>query len=125
LSFHNHLKSAIDYIEANLDDIDFDVAARKACCSTYHFQRMFSYIVGVPLAEYIRCRRMTLAAFELQGSNIKVVDLAVKYGYDSQSSFTRAFQAFHGLTPSSARDIGTVIKVYPRVSFQILMKDQL
>jgi len=125
MNFHDCMKSAVDYIEEHLDDnIDYDMAAQKACCSTYHFQRMFSYVIGIPLAEYIRRRRMTLAAFELQKSDVKIVDLAVTYGYDSQSSFTRAFQAFHGITPTSVRNVGVVIKAYPRVSFHFIIKGE-
>lgn len=123
MNFHDQLKNALDYIEDNLDgDIDLRIAAQKAFCSSYHFQRMFSYLIGIPLAEYIRCRRMTLAAFELQNSDIRVVDVAVRYGYDSQSSFTRAFQNFHGITPSAARIAGAAVKAYPKVSFQITVK---
>ena len=76
------LNKSISYIEDNLTgQIDYDYAAKIACCSVFHFQRMFSYIANIPLAEYIRRRRMTLAAFELQNSDIKIIDLALKYGY--------------------------------------------
>lgn len=95
---------AMNYIEANLtDEIDFEKVARLACCSEYHFKRMFSFLSGFTLSEYIRRRKLTLAALELHNSNIKVIDLAIKYGYDSPDSFTRAFQALHGVTPTKAR----------------------
>jgi AraC family transcriptional regulator len=117
------LNSAISYIEDNLmAEIDYDEVARKAMCSSYHFQRMFSFITGVPISEYIRRRRLTLAAFELQSSNIKIIDLAFKYGYDSPNSFTRAFQNLHGVTPTSARDKGVQLKAYPCMSFHISIK---
>ncbi len=117
------MNGAISYIEENLDnEIDFEQVAKIACCSTYHFQRMFSFIVDVPLSEYIRRRRLTLAAFELQNSSIKIIDLALKYGYDSPNSFTRAFQNLHGVTPSLARDKGVPLKAYPRISFHISIK---
>ena len=117
------MNSAINYMEENLTrEIDLDVLAQKACCSTYHFQRMFSFITDIPLAEYIRRRRLTLAAFELQNSDVKVIDLSLKYGYDSPVSFTRAFQNLHGITPSSARDKGVHLKAYPRISFHITIK---
>ena len=78
------MNAAMEYIELHLtDEISYDHAARAARCSTYHFQRMFSYIAGVPLSEYIRRRRLTLAAFELQAGNCKVIDTALKYGYGS------------------------------------------
>ena len=114
------LNSAINYIEENIyDEIDLEEVAKIACCGTYHFQRMFSFIVDMPLSEYIRRRRMTLAAFELQNSDIKIIDLAIKYDYDSPVSFSRAFQNMHGITPSEVRDKSMVLKAYPRSSFYI------
>ena len=99
------LNEAITYIEDNLDGtIDYAQAAQKACCSAYHFQRMFSYMAEVPLSEYIRNRRLSRAAVDLQNGGDKVIDVAVKYGYDSPTAFTRAFQAFHGVTPTAARE---------------------
>jgi AraC family transcriptional regulator len=119
----NKMNDAITYIEEHItEDISYSEAARVACCSTYHFQRMFSYITDVPLSEYIRRRRLTLAAFELQNSRIKVIDLALKYNYDSPEAFTRAFHALHGLTPTEARKAGTKLKAYPRISFQLTIK---
>jgi AraC family transcriptional regulator len=117
------LNQSVNYIEDNLDEeIDFNQAARIACCSTYHYQRMFSYIAGIPLSEYIRRRRMTKAAFELQSSNRKVIDIAIQYKYDSPTSFNRAFQNVHGITPSAARVEGTALKAYPRINFTISIK---
>lgn len=114
------LNQAIDYIEHNLDgNISYDKAAQIACCSTYYFQRMFSYIAGVPLSEYIRRRRMTKAAFELLTTDMKVMDIALKYGYESPTSFNRAFQSVHGVSPSVARIQGTMLNAYPPVRFSI------
>ncbi len=118
-----NMNNAIDYIENNLQEkMDYEKVAQAACCSVYHFQRMFSFITNIPLSEYVRRRKMTLAAFELQNSDIKIIDLALKYGYDSPESFTRAFQLLHGITPTAARKLGTSIKAYPRISFQITIK---
>lgn len=117
------LNSALDYLEEHLEEtVDYEEAARIACCSAYHFQRMFSYIAGVPLGEYIRRRRMTTAAFALQQSDVKVIDLALRYGYDSPTAFNRAFQSVHGVPPTAARDFGTLLKTYPRLSFHISIK---
>ncbi|MBS4536543.1 AraC family transcriptional regulator [Clostridium sp. D2Q-14] len=114
------LSQAIDYIEENLEnDISYDKAAKIACCSTYYFQRMFSYVTGVPISEYIRRRRMTKAAFELQTSNSKIMDIGSKYGYDSPTSFNRAFQKVHGVAPTVARMEGSILNSYPRISFSI------
>ena len=117
------MNNALSYIEDNLDgEIDYVTAAQFASCSAYDFQRIFSFITGVSIAEYIRRRRLTLAAFEFQTTNAKVIDVALKYGYDSPESFTRAFQIVHGVTPSALRDRGVIVKAYPRISFQFTIK---
>lgn len=122
----DRLNQSINYIENNLTgEIDFDYAAKIACCSSFHFQRMFSYIANVSLAEYIRRRRMTLAAFELQNSDIKIIDLALKYGYESPTSFSRAFQNMHGVAPSSARNEGVQLKAYSRITLLISIKGEV
>lgn len=123
MSFASDFERAIDYIDDNLaDEIDFEIVAEKAKCSVYHFQRMFSFLVNLPLSEYIRKRKMTLAAFELQNTDAKVIDIAMKYGYDSHSSFTRAFQAVQGMTPSKARMEGSSLMAYPKLSFQFTLR---
>ncbi len=117
------MNNAMEYIEQHLQDkMDYEALARAAYCSAYHFQRMFSAIADIPLSEYIRRRKMTAAAFELQSSDVKVVDIALKFGYDSPEAFTRAFTQLHGITPSNARRVGVVIKAYPRMSFQLTIK---
>lgn len=114
------LSQAIEYIENNLDsDISYDEAARIACCSTYYFQRMFSYVAGIPLSDYIRRRRMTKAAFELQTSEERIIDIASRYGYTSPTSFNRAFQSVHGVAPTAARTEGALLNAYLRISFSI------
>lgn len=110
----------IDYIEQNLDnEISYEKAAQIACCSINYFQRMFTYIVGLPLSEYVRRRRMTLAAFDLQNSNEKIREIGAKYGYMSPTSFHRAFYSIHGVSPSAARKEGTQLNHYPRIHFSI------
>ncbi|MDQ0046839.1 AraC family transcriptional regulator [Paenibacillus polymyxa] len=117
------MNEAIKYIEENLtNEIDFKEVARLAYCSEFHFKRMFSFLAGVTLSEYIRRRRLTLAAFELKDSNVRVIDIAIKYGYNSPDSFTRAFQYLHGLTPSEARINGRSLKAYSRMTFQLSIK---
>ncbi|MDQ0247759.1 AraC family transcriptional regulator [Bacillus fengqiuensis] len=118
-----NMNGAIQYIEENLThDIDFKEVARLAFCSEYHFKRMFSFLAGITLSEYIRRRRLTLAAFELNNSNLRIIDVAIKYGYSSPDSFTRAFQSLHGITPSEARNNGQALKAYPRMTFQLSIK---
>lgn len=117
------LNEALNYIEENLaDDINFKEVARLACCSEYHFKRMFSFLAGVSLSEYIRRRRLTLAALELTKSTIRVIDVAIKYGYNSPDAFTRAFQSLHGITPSEAKNTGQLLIAYPRMTFQLAIK---
>ena len=114
------LSAAIDYIENNLEgDISYDEAAGIACCSTFYFQRIFSYVAGIPLSEYIRRRRMTQAAFDLQRTGAKVIDVALKYGYTSPTSFNRAFQSIHNITPAAARRTGNTLNAYPAIRFSV------
>ncbi|MBP2098747.1 AraC family transcriptional regulator [Enterococcus rivorum] len=116
------LNKSIDYIEDHLtDDIDISEAAKIAYCSTYHFQRMFSYLAGVPLAEYIRRRRATLAAFDLQQGG-KVLDISIKYGYESPTSFTRAFKNIHQIAPRDAKKSGASLTIFPPLKFSITVK---
>lgn len=116
------LGAAIDYIEENLDkEISYDEAAHIACCSTYYFQRIFSYVSGVSLSEYIRRRKMTQAAFELQRTDNKVIDVAHKYGYSSPTSFNRAFQSVHGIAPIAAKSMGCTLCAYPSIQFSIIV----
>ncbi|KHF41701.1 AraC family transcriptional regulator [Halalkalibacter okhensis] len=118
-----NLNRAIDYIEENIkEEIDFKEVARLSHCSEYHFKRMFSFLAGVTLSEYIRRRRLTLAAFDLKDRDVKVIEVAIKYGYHSPDSFTRAFVTLHGITPSDARDHGHLLKAYPRMTFQLTIK---
>lgn len=119
------MNRALDYVENNLiNEIDMNVVAQMACCSSYNFQKMFSFITEISLVEYIRRRRLTLAAFEIQNSDVKIIDVALKYGYESPVSFSRAFQALHGIAPSLARNDGVILKAYPRISFQISIKGE-
>jgi AraC family transcriptional regulator len=123
MEWSERMNAAIDYIEGNLaGEIDINKAAEKAACSSFHFQRMFMVIVGFTPAEYARRRRLTLAARELLSSNAKVIDIALKYGYDSPDSFTRAFRQLHGVTPQAAREPGVTLIAFPRISFSIVLK---
>lgn len=119
----DRLNASLNYIEEHLtEEIRIEELARIACCSSYHYQRMFTYIAGLPLSEYLRRRRMSIAAVELQQSEIKVIDLALKYGYTSPTAFNRAFQNVHGLAPSAVRKPGCSVKTFPPISFRITVK---
>lgn len=117
------LNSAVKYIEENIKEtIDLEEVTKIAFCSTYHFQRMFAYIADIPLSEYIRRRRMSLAAVDLQSGSKKVIDISLEYGYDSPTAFNRAFKSVHGITPSQAREEGSILRAFPPISFKITIK---
>lgn len=119
------LNDSISYIEENLTgEISYETVARIAGCSVYNFQRMFSYITDRSLSEYIRNRRLTMAAFDLLNSNQRIIDISHKYGYESQDAFSRAFRNFHGVLPSSVRNETVQLKSCPRLSFQITVKGE-
>ena len=110
------MQGALDYIEANLtDEIDYEKVAAVAYSSSYHFQRVFGILCGYTLGEYIRNRRLSLAGAELQADGAKVIDVALKYGYDNPDSFARAFKAFHGVLPSQARDKSAKLRFFSRL----------
>lgn len=119
----DRMNDAVGYIERHLtDEIDYEQLARLACCSSYHFQRMFAYMAGVGLAEYIRRRKMSLAAADLQLGGVKIIDVAAKYGYQSPTAFNRAFQSVHGVAPSALKSEGVKLKSYPPITFLITIK---
>lgn len=117
------LNQSMQYIEEHLtDELHYEELGRIACCSAYHFQRMFTYMAGIPLSEYIRRRKMSLAAVDLQGGEMKIIDVAEKYGYSSPTAFNRAFQSIHGIAPSAVRKEGVPLKSFPPLSFHISVK---
>lgn len=114
------INDAMNYIESNLtNQIEMNQVAKIALCSEFHFSRMFSYLAGMPLSEYIRNRRLTLAISDLQTSELSILDIATKYGYTSADAFTRAFKKFHGVLPSEVRVGNQMVKSFPKLSFEI------
>lgn len=123
MEWSRRLNESMHYIEEHLtDEIDTEQLGRIACCSSYHFQRMFTYMAGVTLSEYIRRRKMSLAAVDLQTTDAKIIDIAEKYGYRSPTAFNRAFQGIHGVAPSAAREAGVSVKSFPPITFKITLK---
>lgn len=117
------LNDSLTYIEENLtEEIEVEKLAQMVQCSSSHYQRMFSFIVGTSLSEYVRKRKLSQAAFELLNSEIKVLDLAVKYGYRSSDAFSRAFFQLNGVTPSQAKKQGESLMTFPAISFQLSVK---
>jgi AraC family transcriptional regulator len=117
------MRDALDLIESRMEEpIEMNELARAACSSPFHFQRMFHMLTGTTVAEYIRKRRLTLAAQELASSSAKVIDVALKYGYETPEAFAKAFRRVHGIPPSAARSPGTALKAFPRLSFHLSLK---
>lgn len=116
------IQNAINYVEEHLtEEINYDKVADEAACSSFYLQRIFGVLCNISLGEYIRNRRLTLAGNELNASDVKVIDIALKYGYESPESFTRAFSKFHGITPSEAKKNGSKLKSFSRLSVKITL----
>ncbi|MDR1464191.1 MAG: AraC family transcriptional regulator [Oscillospiraceae bacterium] len=117
------LGRALNYIEAHItEELDYAEVARQAYSSSYHFQRVFSILCGCTLGEYIRARRLTLAGQELAGGSCKVIDAALKYGYESPDSFARAFVRFHGIKPSLAHEEGAALQSFSRLHLKFSLE---
>lgn len=118
MDWRQRMNRAIEYIEEKLaEDIDLEIAARHASCSKWEFYRIFSFIAHMPLGEYIRRRKLALALYDLRKSDEKIIDIALKYGYESPAAFSRAFHQSYGVSPSSARKGGMWIEPYPKLTF--------
>ncbi|MFK9090843.1 effector binding domain-containing protein [Bacillus salipaludis] len=117
------LQRAIDYMEEHLlETITMESIAKQANVSVFHFQRTFAILTDITVGEYIRRRRLTLAAQELSNTSCKIIDIALKYGYDTPEAFTKAFRRHHGLTPSQARNHHGKLKSYNRLMIQVSLK---
>lgn len=117
------ISDALDYIENNItEDLSVRDIAQKAYLSPYYFQKGFSMLCGFPVGEYIRRRRLSLAGSELVSTGKKVIDVALKYGYDSPDSFTKAFLRFHGATPTAVRKDGAMLKSFARLKIVVSLK---
>ena len=116
-------QESIDYMEQNLtEELDIADIAAKAALSPFYYQRIFGAMCGMTVGEYIRARRMTQAAQELAGADVKVIDAALRYGYDSPDSFAKAFQRFHGITPSQARETGAPLRSLAPLHIKITLE---
>lgn len=125
MDFLTGMNCAMEYMEEHLlDEVDYKQAAKAAGCSEYHFKRMFSFLAGLPISEYIRRRRLTLAGQELMEAKpgLRIIDVALKYGYNSPDSFTRAFHSMHGILPSEVLHQGKNLKAYPKLSFYLSIR---
>ena len=117
------IQNAINYIEDHItEELDYERIAKESFSSPFHFQRVFSILCGYTLGEYIRNRRLTLAGAELANTREKVIDVAYKYGYENPESFAKAFQKFHGITPTQARGSGVMLKSFSRLSIKVTLE---
>lgn len=119
MEWNEKLQMIIDYVENHLqrkeEAIDNEEISKMAECSFGFFQKVFSYMNGISFAEYIRSRKLTLAGYDLKSTDLKVIDISYKYGYDSPTSFAKAFKLFHGVSPREAKDQNVVLKVVPKM----------
>lgn len=117
------IMDSINYMEERLDQpLQIEEVAEAACMSKFHYQRLFHMLTGIAVAEYIRKRRLTLAAEEFMTKQVKVIDAAVKYGYETPESFAKAFKRHHGYTPAAVKTGEYTVKAYPRLSFELQIK---
>lgn len=118
-----NISEAISYIEDNItNELTVEKIANTAFISPFYFQKGFSMLCGFTVSEYIRQRRLTLAGIEIVSSDEKIVDIAIKYGYDSSDSFTKAFTRFHGVTPTTVRKTGAIIKSFAPLKISFTLK---
>jgi len=117
------MNGVIAHIEENLTEpVQYETLARIVGCSIYEFSRIFSFMAGMSASEYIRRRRLSQAVFDIQNGKDKIIDIALKYCYESPAAFTRAFKELHGITPLSARKASVPLKTYPAISFVLTIK---
>ncbi len=117
------IECALEYMESHItEELTMEQIANEAAMSTFYFQKGFSMLCGITLGEYIRNRRLTLAGSEVVSTNQRIIDIGMKYGYDSPDAFTKAFSRFHGITPSRARRGDAVIKAYPPLHIYLTLK---
>jgi AraC family transcriptional regulator len=122
----DRLNQAMEHIERHLDQsIDAGELARIAATSEYHLRRMFSALAGMPLSEYIRRRRLTVAGAEVLARDERLLEIAVRYGYGSGEAFARAFRALHGVGPAEARRTGAALVSQPRLTFRLTVEGSI
>lgn len=117
------MNDVVKYIEENLThQIQYETLSRIVGCSVYEFSRIFSFMAGMSISEYVRRRRLSQAVFDIQNGDEKIIDIAMKYCYESPTTFTRAFKELHGTTPSTVRKMSIPLKTYPPITFLLTIK---
>lgn len=126
MDWQTGMNSAIEYIESNLtEEIDIQKASRLVGCSVWEFERFFSFLTHISLGEYIRNRRLSCAVCDIRKSDSRILDIALKYGYESHAAFTRAFTKLYGITPTSVRSEDMELTPYPRIDFQKIISERM
>jgi AraC family transcriptional regulator len=125
MDWQTRMNTAIAFIEDHLEtELNWEDVAKAANCSLFHFFRMFEVITGLTAGDYVRRRRLSKAALELSGGDVKIIDLALKYGYASPEAFSKAFRRVFGCTPSETRNPGVHLKTYPPLTFNIRIRGE-
>lgn len=125
MNWMENMNNALEFIEENIENsITSDDIAKVAYSSKFHFLRIFNMLTGMTLGDYIRQRRLSLAAKDVISSNTKILDIAYKYGYETPEAFTKAFKKLHNISPSQARKKGKNLKAIPPISFEIKVKGE-
>lgn len=125
MNWIQNMNNALEYIEQNIaDDITSEKVSEIALFSKFHFLRIFHILTGITLGDYIRLRRLSLAAKDVMTTEMKIIDIAYKYGYETPEAFTKAFRKLHKITPSEARKQEKKLKAIPPISFQITVKGE-
>ena len=123
MDWQKQMNRAMEYIENNLSGKpDYNTAAQYMNCSEWEFRRIFSFLTQIPVSEYIRRRRLTVAVSDIRNGD-KIIDIAQRYGYESQAAFSRAFRQLHGVAPSHARDKGIALNPFPPLTFKLVLME--
>ena len=124
MDWQNNMNRVIDYLENNIhEDVDMEKTARYAGYSLWEFQRIFSLLANTTVGAYVRKRKLSLAAQDIISTDEKIIDIALKYGYESPTAFSRAFNQLFGISPSSARNERKVLVLYPKLNFNNLLRN--
>jgi len=123
MNWQQRLNTALAFIETHLEEkLELDSIAATACCSQFHFMRMFEVVSGMSVGDYIRRRRLSQAALALSSGREKVIDVALRYGYDTPEAFAKAFKRLFGITPSEAAKPGSRLTTFPPLTVSVVLK---
>jgi AraC family transcriptional regulator len=123
MDWTQRLNASLDYLEETWDrEPDLDRAAALAHCSLFHFSRMFEVVTGIGAAEYSRRRRLSRAAVDLAAGSDRVIDVALRYGYETPEAFGKAFKRLFGVTPTEAKAPGTSLETWPPLRLAVVLQ---